>query len=238
MNSLKAQPIERTMQAWPSDEGVLLAENVHRTANEIAAALAAMRLVKSAGPGVDRSDLLDHAIDRLQGFAEVHLVLARPAAEVIDVSPALERLCRGLVAARLPANVGRVTLQLAPVVLPAATAHGLLLIAAELLTNAIRHAFVKHGGDLTVVLAASGNAASLSVIDTGQGVQSAASSAGTGHGGGIVAGLLDRLGGIMERRSDRWGTAVHVRLPWDACATTSSSGTSTSRAAVSSHLAL
>jgi len=97
--------------------------------------------------------------------------------------------------------------------LPGGPAHRVLLIAGELLHNAIRHALVDRGGDMIVDITCDQNAVFLTVSDDGPGLRSSGSTAGSRLGSGIVSELVRMGDGCLACDSDSRGTTFRVTLP-------------------------
>lgn len=204
----------RQMRAM-SDEAFVLAETGHRVANELAAALAALRLVKSARGSRSRWALLGDAIERLEGFAVTHRLFTAavyPDARV-DVGEALGRLCTALAAARRSASGSEMTLDLPTTFVDGATARSLALVANELVTNAIKYALDGRAGIVLVSLKDDGERVHLVVSDDGPGFDASAAPEGTGMGSGIVSELVRRAGGGISVKTGREGTTYQVSLP-------------------------
>lgn len=196
-----------------SEDRLLLLESVHRTNNEVAAALAALGMIRPARGSRLRWRLLAAAIERLEGFAEVNRVLALPVGVPVALSVELERLCAGLGAARREVARSGISLDLGEIVVDGATARRVLLIAAELVHNAIRHALEGRKGSLSVVLRRDARDVMLGVVDDGPGMEGSSGTSGSGMGGPIVAELVRRADGVIECRSGPDGTRFHVALP-------------------------
>lgn len=109
----------------------------------------------------------------------------------------------------------RVLLDLGPIIVDGEIARRLAMIAHEILTNALKHAFRHSGGSLEVRLEMLIDSVVLSIIDDGPGLGPGPSSltAGKRLGGRIVGDLVRASRGSMECDSGPNGTAVHVMLP-------------------------
>lgn len=195
------------------EASLLFAELQHRVANEIAAAVAAMRLAQSAGLDGPRVDLFDSAIQRLEGFGKVHGVLAMRPTQTIDIGAGLHRLCRGLVAGREGLDQTRIHLSVTMTTLPGGSGQRLLLIAGELVFNSIRHALSGRAGRLDISVYQIDDEVHLVIADDGHGIRKGAGSSGTGLGNGIVEELARMGGGRIECSTGSTGTAFHVTLP-------------------------
>lgn len=197
-----------------SEAALILDEERHRTGNEIAAALAAMRLAAVAKGPATRERLIDNAIERLEGFGQVHRILSAKPPAIADASLAVEEMCRAVLAARHEVTEGEAVLKLQPVIADGPTIGRLSIIVHELLTNAVKHAFRFGGTMLTVQLENADGGVRLVVSDNGPGVEGPGG-AGTGSGGSLLQTLVSRAGGTIRYRSSREGTEVSVTLPID-----------------------
>ena len=206
------------MLATVSEDRLLLLESVHRVNNEVAAALAALGMIRPSGGAKARWRLLGAAVERLEGFAAVNRALALPIGVPVALSAELERLCEGLGAARRSGRRSLISLDLGHVVVDGATARRVLLVAAELVHNAIRHALQGRNGRLALVLRQDARDVMLAVVDDGPGMDAPATSRGSGMGGPIVAELVRRGGGVMECRTGPDGTRFHVAFPHGSAA--------------------
>ena len=99
-------------------------------------------------------------------------------------------------------------LQIDDLGLPKDKRRALILIASELVINAIKYAFVSgQPGELSVSLTAHGDAGELTVQDNGVGLMGAESA---GSGSAILIQLCALLGGSMTRTSPGRGLRVRV----------------------------
>jgi two-component sensor histidine kinase len=206
------EPSAHAAMKHASDDALILHEFSHRTANHIAAAAAALHLVKVAS-GDARNHLIVEAIERLNALGQVHRLLARPVGAEVDVAPDLATICEVAVKASSATSEGAVTLDAPPTWLPGAVARRVSLVAAELVANAVRHALEGRAGRLHVSLKASGDEVALMVRDDGPGMRPGAATSGTGLGSGIVSELVSRAGGTIAVETGPAGTTVQVTLP-------------------------
>lgn len=200
-----------------SDEGLLLVEMSHRVANEVTSSLAALHLAL-AGRGPPRKDVIKWAISRLEGFSGVLSVLNSPPGRTVDLSCALDRICVGLCAGRRHVEGSQVTIDVSEVWADAATARAIVMTAAELVNNSIRHALETRAGCLSVLLRHDGDGIRLVVADDGPGIRPGAASSGTGMGTPIVAEILRRIGGTIDVQTGAGGTTMLVHVPTFASA--------------------
>lgn len=196
-----------------SDEGLLFAELSHRVRNEVCASIAAMHLSLSRKCTLGREGMVRAAIGRLEGFSEVLGVMSVPPGATVSLRPALERMCEGLVRGRIELEQAMVSVDATDVRVTGDVAQRFLMVAHELVHNAIRHALDGRRGLLAVVLRGNAREVRLAVIDDGPGIRRSAGAGGSGMGSPIVAELVRRGGGTIEVRSSADGTKVRVRMP-------------------------
>ena len=202
-----------TMLAGVSEDRLLLIESAHRVNNEVAAAIAALRMVRPARGSKARWRLVGSCLERLEGFAAVNRVLALPTTSPVRLSQEMVRLCVGLGAARRGIGASRIETDVGDVVIDGASARRVLLVAAELVQNAIRHALEGRDGCLRVVLRLDARDVVLGVKDDGPGMSATSATRGGGMGSPLVAELVRRAGGVMECRTGREGTTFQVAIP-------------------------
>lgn len=101
--------------------------------------------------------------------------------------------------------------------LPEPLAQSLAIIVHELMSNALRHAFVDGArGSVAVALSRSSDGISLVVRDTGVG----AAELKPGEGLAMVIGLVEHMGGAVDfETAPNAGLGVRIRLPLDGRAT-------------------
>lgn len=195
-----------------SDEGLLLAELSHRVRNEVCASIAAMRLSLSRKAMLGREGMVRAAIGRLEGFGEVLGVMTVAPGATVSLRPALERMCEDLVQGRAGLEQTMVSVDATDVRVCGDAAQRIMMVAHELVHNALRHAVDGRRGMLAVVLRGSSQEVRLTVIDDGPGIRRGSGTGGSGMGSSIVAELVRRSGGTIECRSGADGTKVRVRM--------------------------
>lgn len=196
-----------------SEDGLLLAEATHRVANEVAAAIAAMRLARNGARGNVGERMIDAAIGRLEGFGEVVRALRIPAGTNFDLSCGIKDLCEGLCAARDGTANSMVSLDLVPFTVDGETARRVMMVTAELIYNAIRHSLERRPGHLAIILRGDDREVRLAVVDDGPGIRPGVPTAGGGMGGHIVSELVKRGGGELTCRTGPLGTRIKVVMP-------------------------
>lgn len=215
MSTSKGSSASRTA-IRSSEDRLLLEEHMHRTANEVAAALAALRLAAKRGTRTATREMIEAAIERLEGFGECSRLLGTPASDRVDVGLHIAQVCEAVVRGRMTRGPRRVVLNLPSVEVEGETARRLGLVAHELVTNALKHALLD-GGSLEIRLERLSTDIVLSVIDDGPGLGSSRGSltSGTRLGGRIIGELVRGVGGSMDCDTGPGGTAIHVMLPLD-----------------------
>ena len=203
---------ERAAFDLVGDDALLLHEFAHRTANEVAAAAAALRLANRAKPA-SGARLMESALWRLEAFGELNRILARPVRRRVNVAADLAAVCGAIASGATAASRSEMRLSLPDTWIEGDTARRLVLVAVELVNNAVRHALDGRAGKLAVSLGVEGDDVVLVVSDDGTGVQPGARSSGTGLGRGIVSQLVDRGGGTVRMDTGPAGTRVRVAFP-------------------------
>lgn len=196
-----------------SEDELLLRELCHRTAGEVTAATATMRVVASyVGPGW-RERAMEQAIGRLHGFGELNRLLGRPLLRRLDVGPRISEICMALGSGRTGAGASRIELDLGPAFMEGSAARRLLLVAAELVGEAVRNALQERAGRLRVALDADGGMVFLVVEDDGPGPRLLTVHGDGSDGRSIVVDLISRAAGTMTLVTGRRGTRVTVTVP-------------------------
>jgi two-component sensor histidine kinase len=196
-----------------SDEALLFAELSHRVRNEVCASIAAMRISLSRKGRPSREDLVSAAIARLEGFGEVLGVMAVAPGATVNLRPALERMCQGLKQGRAGLEHTLISVDATNVRVTGEAAQRIMMIAHELVHNAMRHALDGRRGMLAVILRGDTQEVSLAVVDDGTEIRRGSGNGGSGMGSPIVIELVRRGGGTIDCRSGEQGTRVRVRLP-------------------------
>ena len=202
----------RDRLADQGEDQLLLAETVHRAANEAASALAAIHLVKAAKGSRARLLLLDQAAARLEGFAAVNSALAVSFDRPVDVGSLIVTVVKATAAGR-GSKGGKVYLDLPEVWIGQDQARRVVLIGYELVSNAMRHVIEPRGGRLCVSLQHDADELRLEVADDGPGLSRSSPTSGTGVGSKLVAELVRRAGGSIECASAATGTVFRIRIP-------------------------
>jgi two-component sensor histidine kinase len=211
--------IERQAAPLASDGAwLLLAELNHRIGNELQAALSALRLAKRGLSGGEPTRFIEEAVVRMECFGDVHQLLDRQRGQGL-LAQRLEALCRATSLSKAAPLGIHLSLNLQDVTVDEETAWTLCVVASELMTNAVKHAFPGGlPGVIGVGLRQDHEGVLLTVTDTGVGTNHRCRSANTicrapGFGSGIVTQLAERLGGFVTRVSGPGGTTATFRTP-------------------------
>jgi two-component system, sensor histidine kinase PdtaS len=210
--------MERRAAPLASDEAwLLLAELNRRVGNELQVALSALRLAKRKLASAEAVRFIEEAVVRLECCGDVHQLLDRQRRQG-PLAQRLEALCRATWLSTAALGI-RLTLTLDDLAADEETAWTVCVVAFELMTNALKHAFPGGmPGVVGVVLRQDGGGVLLTVTDNGVGAGLGCRSAETvrqapGFGLGIVTQLAERLGGFVTRVGGPAGTTATFRVP-------------------------
>jgi two-component sensor histidine kinase len=188
-----------------------LDEVMHRVLNDYTAMLSTVRLASLRVGDSESSEALDEVTSRLNASASAFRALSPPA----DRSPRfldeeLEALCASLSVSNLAGKGIRLTFAADPVRVSAQRCWKILLIVSELITNAVRHAFLgRESGAIVVRLSTHANMLHCMVIDDG----SASARVVPGRGSAILNGIAAELDGTIMRKHTAEGSAVVLQVP-------------------------
>lgn len=123
-------------------ERLLLQEMTHRVNNEFASAIQIVSSTAARSSNGDVKNALVGVIERLHSYARVHHALQMPVNNnPIDASAYLRELCRSISSAKLKNTGIELIFVEQPFRLSAERSWMMGMIVAELITNAVRHAF-------------------------------------------------------------------------------------------------
>jgi two-component sensor histidine kinase len=202
---------EDALRAALEARDVLMREADHRIKNslQLVASLLSIQLSKADDPATRQA--LGDAIARVQAIANAHLALAQsPDLRVIAIDPMMSELRDHVGALNPSVAIGFTGRSGAS--LDADQAIPLGLIASELLTNALRHAFAPgQAGEVSLSTAADETGITLIVADHGKGLP--AGPRRLGLGSSVIRALSARIGASVSTESaPGTGTTVTVRL--------------------------
>lgn len=191
---------------------LLLREFSHRINNEFASAIAVVSIASARAESDVAKTALNDVRDRLHSYAQVHRALAMPEWDLqVDAAESISKLCRAMSEARLSAEGIELTFVEHSIELEANRCWQMALVVSELITNAARHAFHRHGGSIRVELSRNGAFVQCSVSDNG----CAAVVKQPGCGSKIIRALAESLGGTIEQRFEQTGTRATLTFPMD-----------------------
>jgi two-component sensor histidine kinase len=193
----------------PLSARLLLNEYTHRVNNEFAAVVCMANAAIARASSETRSELI-RIRSALENFARVHHLLRVPdERNSVDGCAYLRALCGAISASRLERRGIELVLVERSFVIDSELCWRLGVIVSELITNAVRHAFVSDRGRVTVEARCENSMIHCCVSDDGSGIPS--SRRGTGLQ--IIDALLRDISGHMERHFGSKGTAVTVTFP-------------------------
>ncbi|MBE7217934.1 MAG: GAF domain-containing protein [Caulobacteraceae bacterium] len=188
----------------------LLKEVNHRVQNslQLVSAFLSMQARAENDPALTRS--LSEAQRRLSAVALVHRRLySDRTVETVDLARYLEELVTDMRATMGAEWADRLTLDLAPILIPADSAVNVGLILTELVINAQKYAYGGEPGPIAISLEQHRNRFRLIVADQGRGRQGARQ----GFGTRMLTAMVERLGGSLEEADNKPGLRVFVTAP-------------------------
>lgn len=195
-----------------AQKDILMREVDHRVQNslQLVASFLAIQ-ARDAGPGAVADQLIE-ARSRLSAVALVHRRLYRDdQIESIDLGRYLTELMEDMKASLGPEWARRMTLDLAPVLVPTDRAVNVGLIAAELVINATKYAYPGGGGGaIDVTLEQYRNKLRLVVADHGVGRPPAS---GEGFGSRMMRAVVQRIDGTVEYLDNAPGLRAVLTAP-------------------------
>jgi two-component sensor histidine kinase/PAS domain-containing protein len=190
---------------------MLMREADHRIKNSLQLVTSLLRLQQGRVADPDARQALGAAIARVTAIADAHLALqGSPDLRSLEVDQMLEDLCERMGALN-PAVVVRCRAE-SRSSLDARQAIPLGLIASEILTNALRHAYKPDTpGEVALSAQSSEGGIELVIADDGVGLPALPGRAGLGTS--VIAALARQIGAEVIRKSEPGrGATVIVRL--------------------------
>jgi two-component sensor histidine kinase len=197
----------------------LLADVDHRVKNNLQLVSSMILLQQRRTEGEPARRALKSVLERVNAVATVHRRLFQGDPNRFDVDDFLRDLTSDLAASAGRDDL-RIGLDLTPVAIPAASAAAFALVAGELLSNALKHAYPAstdlegRGGRIVVSLTDEDGVCVLTIVDDGVGMGEAPAGFGL-----MLAGLLaQQLHAKLETapgdpRSERPGVRATLRIP-------------------------
>lgn len=196
----RAMRLAEERSALAAQRDTLLREVRHRVGNALQMASGLMllqsRRMTGDGPGLAA---LEDALSRITLLAQVHQRLGEAGDERIEIAEQLRQMCADLVAALRPGTT-ELTVEAAAATLPPEQAISVAMIAHELVSNALEHAFAEgQPGHVRVGFSRGPAALQLTVEDNGKGPPPDITAvAGGGLGLDIVRALARQIDGTLE----------------------------------------
>jgi len=206
----EGQALRRDLSIELRERDVLFNELHHRIANQLHAVTGALEVARRRTKDPNAHAELDKAVGRIASMVATNrqLSIERVARE-ISLSAYLARLSDGL--AR-PDNV-QIVYTVDDASVPLRVAVRLGLIVNELVTNAVKHAFGRDGGRISIGFTPEIAEGVLTVGDNGRGLQAPRPGS---SGAGLIESLTRQIGGRLAINSSENGTLVTVHFPLQA----------------------
>ncbi len=188
-------------------------ELVHRVKNNLAIISALLnQQARSAGDGVV-ADALRTAASRIKSIAVVHDVLdARRQTDLVDLAETLSLLVDGIRSALCPKHI-KLEVETAYAIMHINVVLPLALLVNELVTNAIKHAFVdRTEGRVRCICRIQDDEVEICVSDNGTGMP--VTEIGSPRMPRIVSALAEQIGASIDFKVAD-GTEWSVRFPFD-----------------------
>jgi two-component sensor histidine kinase len=194
------------MGAW-----LYVDELMHRTINDYSEILSILRLASLEQAGTAKNDALKQVADRLRASVATFRALSPPATNSLrSLDLALKDLCDSVSGSTLVDRPVTLNLISEPINAGAQCCWQVSLIVAELITNAVRHAFTAlTGGSILVHLHAKNGNIHCTVSDSG----ASKAVVSPGRGTAIVDALASEIGGTVVRHFSSSGSTVMLIVP-------------------------
>ncbi|MHA6327290.1 sensor histidine kinase [Roseivivax sp. CAU 1753] len=204
------QKMAGELQASVEISKVLERELVHRVKNNLAIVSALLNQQARASEDQIVKDELKSAAGRIRAIAVVHDILdANQKTEVVDLKEIIIALINGIRESLCPSHI-RIETEAKNITVHIDVALPLALLINELVTNAIKHAFVgRQSGRIDVQSSIRNSDICIRVMDNGVGVP-----ADETNRPRTVTALADQMGGTIECRVET-GTEWAIFIPFD-----------------------
>lgn len=188
----------------------LMRETNHRVKNNLSLIVSLINMQMRGTSGIDGNDLKA----RIGAISRVHDLMYQAADGVhVDFAETLREIAGSPAIVPKEQGIDVICHAEPGIILGPETTTPLAIIAAELLTNAVKHAFRdRRQGTIRVTLTREGDAATMEVADDGVGLPAGVERR---SGAAIVDALVHQIGGSIDRRSVR-GAVMRVRFPLPA----------------------
>ena len=194
-----------------STSEVLLREITHRVNNEFASAIQVVSFAAAKSPDRNVKAALAGVMEQLHNYARVHHALQMPASnDCIDASAYLRDLCASISRSKLENRNIELVLVESQFQMSSERCWLLGMIVAELITNAVRHAFDQNGGTIRIECRASGAFVECRVSDNGSG---STAHVRPGSGLRIIEALAQKLDAEFQFNFKEGGSESVLILP-------------------------
>jgi two-component sensor histidine kinase len=207
-----AQKIVTERNAKLAERELLFRELQHRVSNDFTIVNSLLDLQRRRSTDQETRQALEQAMNRIRSVAQVHHHLyTLPDIGAIDFRQYLTDLCAALAQAAFPPTGLYLRCHCDQAYMPRNKAIAIGLVANELVTNAVKHAFPNdRAGNIDVRFEKSDAGWTLSVSDDGIGVSQLSSKAGLGTS--LLAEFARQAGGTLSIEASN-GTLARLALP-------------------------
>jgi two-component system, sensor histidine kinase PdtaS len=202
--------LERAVTA-EQEKSLLLRELSHRTQNNLALAASILHLESRSQANADVTAALDRASARINVLAELQRHLERASGDAVDLGSYIKRVCER-VHELMQGSQRTVHCDAEPIIVSWERAVTFGLIANELITNSLKHAFGQNESGKVAVSLRRDGAEHIKMTVTDDGIGSADLN-GAGAGTRIIDMMVERQNGTIARESANPGLRVSVTLP-------------------------
>jgi two-component system, sensor histidine kinase PdtaS len=203
----EAADARATLSIELREREVLFNELLHRTANQLMGITGLLEIARRRVVDQAAAMEFEKIVDRIAAVSISNEQLSLSQIERhISLGNYLVRVCEGMTR---PDTVA-ITHNVQEAEVPLRIAVRLGLVANELVTNAVKHAFGASVGRITVTFRIDGDDGVLIVADDGHGI--IARNRKGGSGTTLVASLVEQIGGTMTVASGGSGTCVTVKF--------------------------
>lgn len=212
-----ASRIEACEQAAVSERArarsmLAVQEAHHRVQNSLQIVASTLRQQARQTEDARARSQLEAASVRLTAVSSAHRQLSQPDdAHGVQLDRHLDELCRDLAASWGDAWTDQLIVDACRAALTADAAISLGLVVAELLTNAVKYAYLGEPGPISVSATRDAHWLQVTVSDRGHGMPRDA--AGSGLGSRLTRAFAAQLGGGIELSSGDQGTTATLRVP-------------------------
>jgi len=195
-----------------AERELMFRELQHRVTNDFAIVSSLLDLQRRRSNSPETRNALEQAMGRVRSIGRIHRhVYALPEGDAVGIRQYLDDLCLAMRDAVLPPAGIALRWDCEDAKMSRECALSVGLVANELVTNAVKHAFPDgRDGEIRVRFGRTGEGWRLSVVDDGVGMSPVDRKAGLGTG--LIESFVAQTGGTLTISGER-GTAAHLDLP-------------------------